>query len=172
MKLDEVRTLVDYHYWALDRLFGAVQPLTVEQFTRDMGNSFPSVRDTLVHIYAADLVWFERWQGRSPRALTDPSGFHDLSAVRAAWSDLERRYRAFVDQLGESGIDASYQYTLLNGQPSSGVFWQMLQHVVNHGSYHRGQLTTMLRQLGAAPPKQMDLIAFYRERQAAAGLVG
>jgi len=48
---------------------------------------------------------------------------------------------------------------LLNGQAGASPFWQMLQHVVNHGSYDRGQITTMLRQLGAAPPKSMDLVA-------------
>ena len=52
--------------------------------------------------------------------------------------------------------------TLLNGQAGASPFWQMLQHVVNHASYHRGQVTTMLRQIGAAPGKPMDLIAFYR----------
>jgi uncharacterized damage-inducible protein DinB len=167
MNLDQARTLLDYHYWARDRMFEALQPLTAGQFTRNMGSSFASVRDTLVHIYGADLVWFERWQGRSPKALADPAGFDDVSAVREAWTDLERRCRALVDELGEPGISRWYEYTLLNGQPSSSVFWQMLQHVVNHGSYHRGQLTMMLRQLGVTAPKSMDLISYYRERQAA-----
>ena len=54
-------------------------------------------------------------------------------------------------------------YRLLNGQPGRSTFWHMVQHVVNHGTYHRGQVTTMLRQLGAAPPKALDLIAYYRE---------
>ena len=53
---------------------------------------------------------------------------------------------------------------MLDGSPGSAPFWQMVQHVVNHGSYHRGQLTTMLRQLGAAPAKSMDLIGYYREK--------
>jgi uncharacterized damage-inducible protein DinB len=55
-------------------------------------------------------------------------------------------------------------YTLLSGVSSASPFWQMLQHVVNHASYHRGQVTTMLRQLGMAPAKSCDLITFYRER--------
>jgi uncharacterized damage-inducible protein DinB len=55
---------------------------------------------------------------------------------------------------------------MTNGQPVSSPFWQMLQHVVNHGSYHRGQVTTMLRQIGAAPPKSEDMITFYRQRTA------
>ena len=67
-------------------------------------------------------------------------------------------------RLGEGGINRVFEFRLLSGQESSSVFWQMLQHVVNHASYHRGQVTTMLRQLGAQPAKSMDMIAFYRER--------
>jgi uncharacterized damage-inducible protein DinB len=169
MNLDELRTLLDYHYWARDRMLDALEPLIPEQYTRDMGNSFRSLRDTVVHIYGADLVWYERWQGRAPRALADPSEFPDVPAVRRAWMELEAKYRACVEDLGEVGIARSFEYTLFSGQPSSNVFWQMLQHVVNHASYHRGQMTTMLRQLGGGAPKPMDLIAFYRERQAGAG---
>jgi uncharacterized damage-inducible protein DinB len=54
----------------------------------------------------------------------------------------------------------------MSGQQDSSILWQMLQHVVNHGSYHRGQITTMLRQIGLPPAKSMDLITFYREREA------
>ncbi|MBI4264959.1 MAG: hypothetical protein HY657_11335, partial [Acidobacteria bacterium] len=59
------------------------------------------------------------------------------------------------------------QYRRIDGTPGASAVWKMVQHVVNHASYHRGQVTTMLRQLGAAPPKPMDLIAFYRGRDAA-----
>jgi uncharacterized damage-inducible protein DinB len=171
MNLEQSVTLVDYHCWARDRILDAVQPLTHEQYTRDMGNSFRSIRDTLVHIYGADLVWYERWRGGSPRALADPSGFPDVPSLRRAWTDLGRMYREHVEELGEDGISRVLHYHLLNGQPCANAFWEMLQHVVNHGCYHRGQLTTMLRQLGATAPKPMDLIVFYRERQAGAGTV-
>jgi uncharacterized damage-inducible protein DinB len=70
--------------------------------------------------------------------------------------------RAFLEELGEDGITRVFDFKLLSGQPGSSPFWQMLQHVVNHASYHRGQVTTMLRQIGAAPAKPMDMIAFYR----------
>jgi uncharacterized damage-inducible protein DinB len=68
-----------------------------------------------------------------------------------------------IARLGPAGIVAPIQYQR-NGVVQAQPFWQMLQHLVNHGSYHRGQLTTMLRQVGAAAPESMDLIAFYRER--------
>ena len=164
MTIDDLRILLDYHYWARDRLLAAVEPIPADQLTRDTGSSFRSMRDTLSHIYAAEWAWYSRWQGRSPTALLPLDTFPDVPALRSAWSALERDVRSFVESLGAAGIERAFDYTLLNGQSGRSVFWHMLQHVVNHASYHRGQVTTMLRQMGAPPAKSMDLIAFYRER--------
>jgi uncharacterized damage-inducible protein DinB len=168
MNLQELRTLVDYHYWARDRLLEAVERLTPDQFTKDLGNSFRSIRDTLVHLYGADRIWCARWEGESPQSMPDAAGFPDVASIRRAWTDQEGRVRAVLERLGEQGVGAPIEYRMLTGQPQAQPFWQMLQHVVNHGSYHRGQVTTMMRQLEQAPPKSMDLISFYRERNAAA----
>jgi uncharacterized damage-inducible protein DinB len=163
MNLADLRVLLDYHYWARDRLLEAVEPLTPDQLTRDLGNSFRSIRDTVAHVYAAEWAWHSRWLGHSPSALLPPDMFPDVAAVRQTWMDLEAKVRELLDSLGEDGINRVIEYKLLNGQPGASVFWHILQHVVNHASYHRGQVTTMLRQIGAAPPKSMDLIAFHRE---------
>lgn len=164
MTFDVLQTLVDYHYWARDRLFPAVETLNEEQLRRPLGNSFPSVFDTMVHLYGADWIWRSRWDGESPMALPSPTLFEDLSKVREVWQDEERRIRAIVAHLGPDGITRPIEYTGWDGRRQAQPFWQMLQHLVNHGSYHRGQVTTMLRQLNAPPAKSMDLIAFYRER--------
>jgi uncharacterized damage-inducible protein DinB len=164
MTLTDLKTLLDYHYWARDRVLDAVSQLTPEQFTRDLGSSFKSVRDTLAHLYSAEWAWYSRWEGTSPTAMLPFEQFPDVATLRQAWTDHEKKVRAFVDDLGEAGINRVIDYKLLSGQPGSSVFWQMLQHVANHASYHRGQVTTMLRQLGAQPAKSMDMIAFYRER--------
>jgi uncharacterized damage-inducible protein DinB len=161
---DALLTLVDYHYWARDRLFAAIDTLTDEQLRRPLGNSFPSVFDTIVHLCGADWIWRSRWQGESPMALPKPELYDDLRRVRAAWLDEERHIRAIVNRLGADGILRPIEYTGWDGKRQAQPFWQMLQHLVNHGSYHRGQVTTMLRQLGVQPAKSMDLIAFYRER--------
>jgi uncharacterized damage-inducible protein DinB len=73
--------------------------------------------------------------------------------------------REQLARLGPEAVERTIEYQDLRGNDRSDVLWQMLQHVVNHGTYHRGQITTMLRQLDVAPPKSMDLIAFYRERK-------
>jgi uncharacterized damage-inducible protein DinB len=166
MNCETLLTLLDYHYWARDRVLDAVERLTPEQLTRDLGNSFPSVRDTLVHLFSAEWVWCARWQGESPQTMLDPAAFPDVASIRAAWHEHEQKVRAILAQLGENGITRAIEYKTFNGVAQAQPFWQMLQHVVNHGSYHRGQVTTLLRQLGAAPPQSLDLIAFYRERSA------
>jgi uncharacterized damage-inducible protein DinB len=164
MNLDELRTLVDYHYWARDRVLDAAASLTPDQLTRDLGNSFRSVRDTLTHLYAAEWAWCARWNGHSPTALLPADTFPDVAALRSKWTELESDVRAVLDRMGTRGLDQVIEYTMLNGDARASVFWQMVQHVVNHASYHRGQVTTMLRQLGATPPQGMDLITFYRIR--------
>jgi uncharacterized damage-inducible protein DinB len=165
MNVDDLNTLLDYHYWARDRMLDGVSALTPEQYTRDLSSSFKSVRDTATHVYAAEWAWHERWQGRSPTTLLPPDHFADAAALRTAWSALESHVRGFVRGLG-AGVDRVIEYKLLSGQPGASPIWQMVQHVVNHASYHRGQITTMLRQLGAEPGKSMDMIAYYRTKQA------
>ena len=162
MNVQDLQTMLDYHYWARDRLLAALEPLTPEQYTRDLGSSFKSIRETVTHVYAAEWAWHERWQGRSPDALLPPDLFPDLAALRTAWAEHETKMRAFVANLGEGGTDRIIEYKLLSGHAGASPVWQMLQHVVNHASYHRGQVTTMLRQIGAAPAKPMDMIAYYR----------
>ena len=169
MTFQDLELLLDYHYWARDRLLEAVDPLTPEQLTRDLGNSFCSVRDTLVHLYGAEWIWCSRWEGGSPTALPGPDGYPDLAAIRAAMLEQEARVRGVLARLGDEGILTPMPYRMLDGRAQAQPFWQQFQHLVNHGSYHRGQVTTMLRQLGVAAPKSMDLIAFYRLRAEAAG---
>ena len=86
MTFDVLQTLVDYHYWARDRLFAAVEALTEEQLRRPLGNSFSSVFDTVVHLCGADWIWRSRWEGVSPMALPAPESYDDLAKVRAAWA--------------------------------------------------------------------------------------
>jgi uncharacterized damage-inducible protein DinB len=166
VNLQDLRTLLDYHYWARDRLLAALEPLTPEQFNRDLGSSFKSIRETVVHTYAAEWAWHSRWQGQSPTALMTSDAYPDVAAIRSAWVDHEKKMRAFLEGLGEDGVARVIDYKLLSGQPGSSPFWQLFQHVVNHASYHRGQVTTMLRQLGVQPPKSLDMVTFYREMAA------
>ena len=170
MNLQDLQTMVDYHYWARDRMLDALEPLTSDQYNRDLGNSFKSIRETVTHIYAAEWAWYQRWMGDAPTALLPADLFPDLAALRNAWAVHEAKMRAFVDGLGEEGVARVLEYKLLSGHAGASPVWQMVQHVVNHASYHRGQVTTMLRQMGATPAKGLDMIAYYRVKQSEARL--
>ena len=164
MMFEDAWRLLDFHYWARDRMFAALDALPQADYTRDLGNSFASVRDTVVHLYAAEWVWYSRWVGQSPAAFPNPGDFPDLDAIRDPWTSQEQKVRLFMGSLGDEGMARVFEYRTFKDEPTKSVFWHMLQHVVNHGTFHRGQVTTMLRQMGAAPPKSQDIITYYRER--------
>jgi uncharacterized damage-inducible protein DinB len=164
MTADDGRELLDYHYWARDRMLDAVALLDPAQFLRDLGSSFRSVRDTCVHICSAEWVWYSRWVGVSPSAHLPADAFPDVASLRSRWIALEEQVRTFAAALAGDDLTRVIDYRTLNGAPDRTALGPMIRHVVNHASYHRGQVTTMLRQMGAAAPGSMDLIAFVRTR--------
>jgi uncharacterized damage-inducible protein DinB len=167
MSPEEMRQLYDYNDWANLRSLTAAAALTQEQFTKPLGSSFSSVRDTLAHIFGAEWIWLERFQGRSPSSLPDATQYPDAATLGERWGEFEPRLLNFVRGLGQNDLDRVLEYKTLKFGAYSNQLWQSMQHVVNHGSYHRGQVTTMLRQLGATPVLT-DLMHFYRERAVAA----
>lgn len=161
MTLEDIRSLYAYNSWANHRVLDACAPLETAKFTQNLHSSFVSLRDTLRHIMLAEWLWLERWLGRSPGFPADD--FPDLASLRSRWQKIETDLSAFIQKLSAADLERIVEYKNTKGHAFSNPMWQMLQHVVNHGSYHRGQITTMLRQLGATP-LPTDLIAFYREQ--------
>lgn len=162
-----MRELFAFNAWANHRVLEAVQALTIDQFTKPLGSSFGSVRDTLAHICGVEWLWLERLNGSSPNAIPDAKHYADVASIRAIWTDTEKHWLEYVSRLDQSELDEHVDYQTLSFGPACDPRWQIMQHVVNHGTYHRGQVVAMLRQLGAKGVAT-DLIAFYRERKAAA----
>jgi uncharacterized damage-inducible protein DinB len=165
--LELLRLLFQYNQWADRRMVEACSALTNEQFTRDLGSSFRSVRDTLVHLYGAEWVWNERIEGRSPTSLVAGTGFPDLESARTKLEEMDNFYIEYVSRLTPQDLERVIHYKSFAGDELSNPLWQTLHQLTNHASYHRGQIITLLRQLGAKPVTT-DLIAYYRERAAAA----
>jgi coenzyme PQQ biosynthesis protein PqqD len=106
MNVQDLRTMLDYHYWGRDRVLDALEPLTPEQLNHDTGSSFGSIRETLVHLYAAEWAWYSRWHGKSPTALLPSDQFPDrlypegvvlLNDTGAAILDLGDGRRSVAD---------------------------------------------------------------------------
>lgn len=167
MKPAEMRDLFAFNAWANHRVLTAAEVLTTEQFTKPLDSSFGSVRDTLAHICGVEWVWLERMEGRSPNSIPEAKEYPDVATLRTHWTGIEKHWLEYVSRLDQAELDEEVDYKTLSFGASRDPRWQMMQHVVNHGTYHRGQVVTMLRQLGAKGAST-DLIAFYRERKAAA----
>jgi uncharacterized damage-inducible protein DinB len=168
MTPQEMRVLFEYNAWANCRSLEAASVLTAEKFVQPMGSSFGSVRDTLAHIWGAEWIWLERFQGRSPSSLPGTTQFQDMAGLRERWDELEGRLLGFVRGLAQADLDRVFEYKTLKFGVYRNPLWESMQHLANHGTYHRGQVTTLLRQLGAQPIAT-DLMHFYRERATAAG---
>jgi uncharacterized damage-inducible protein DinB len=150
-------THLDYTAWASERLVAAAAQLTPAEAVRDFGTSEKSVIGTLAHVYAADRVWLRRVKGEPPAGFIDDSD-RDLAVLQTAWPELLGRWREF---LAAADPSARISYHDLKGNPYTTPLWQIVLHVVNHATHHRGQAAGMIRAMGHTPPP-LDLIAYYR----------
>jgi len=154
--------LYAYNSWATHRAFDAAQSLSPEQLERDLGNSFASLKATFTHLVGAEWIWLERWQGRWPAELPQVAEFSDFEALRQKLEEVRSERERWLSVLREDDLSKDLRYRNLRGQFYSYPLWQQLAHVVNHSTYHRGQVATMLRQLGAAAASS-DLLLYYDE---------
>jgi uncharacterized damage-inducible protein DinB len=143
--------LYAYMRWACGKVLDSVEPLTPEEFTRAAGGSFGSVQATLAHLWGADWVWLERWHGRSPAALPDPKKVPALAILREEWGAVQNGQREFVESISAEGMGAAFTYQGFDAKTYHRTIGDALLHVANHSTYHRGQVATLLRQLGKTP---------------------
>jgi len=160
MDLERFRALYKYNRWANGRILEVTTNLTAEQFTKNLGSSYPSIHDPLVHILSAEWVWLKRWKGVSPKEMLEPKDFPTIAQVKDRWSEVERERGEFINLLTEDSLDKVIGYMNTKGGSWKYPLWQMLQHLVNHSTHHRGQVVTMLRQLRISPPAT-DFLVYY-----------
>jgi uncharacterized damage-inducible protein DinB len=155
--------LYDYNRWANRRALDAASRVPPEDFIREVGGSFGSLRNTLAHVYGTEWVWLERCRGTSPPSLPAASEFPDAAAIRSKWETVEGERRRFLEALDPARLAESLTYTNFRGERWTYTLERILLHVVNHSTYHRGQVATILRQLGATP-LSTDLLQYYDEK--------
>jgi uncharacterized damage-inducible protein DinB len=165
MDRQDILTIFEYAIWAHNRTLDAVSALSAEQFTQNIQSSFPCVRDTLAHILAAEWAWLKRWRGESPANRPTGADFPTVASLRERFAAVDAERRAFIAGLPDEKLAGTFDYRDPAGNPARLPYLASMQHVVNHGTYHRGQITTMLRQLGATPVST-DLSRFFLERNA------
>jgi uncharacterized damage-inducible protein DinB len=164
MQVADLVTLFKYNDWANRRILAAAARLTPEQFLAETSLSWGSVRDVLVHTLGAEWIWRMRLQhGAAPTALLSPADFPTLEALTARWEEEQARLAEYVGGLLEDEVNRPVLYRSTQGQPYEAVLWQILAHVVNHGTQHRAEVAHVLTSYGCSPG-DIDLIVFVREQ--------
>ena len=148
MDTQTIARLYDYNFWANHRTMDSCATLTTEQFLKQAGGSFGSLRNTLSHIMDVEWLYHERWQGRAPPSLPKAEDYPDLAAIRTRWKDVETNLNRYVRGLSDGDLARVVEFRNTKGILYRHPLWEMMQHLVNHGTYHRGQMTTLLRMLG------------------------
>lgn len=160
--LDDIRRWHAYNEWATSRLLAATLALPDDALTRDLGTSFGTLRGTLAHMLGAEWLWLERCHGRSPDAVPALHDAHGVAEIAARWRDVAAGFHALLDGLDDDALARPVSYRNLAGEPHAYALCDALRHVVNHATYHRGQVAAALRRLGAAAPST-DFTAFVDE---------
>jgi uncharacterized damage-inducible protein DinB len=160
-----VRTLYEYNQWAHERVWACIQMLDDAQFTRPFEYSLGSVRDQIVHVMSVDARWFARLAGDSLMPHLQAVDYGTVAAARVPWQVTALRNREIMDSLTDGQLEEEIAYDMPRyGGPKRSTRWQIVAHVVNHGTDHRGQILGLLHQLGA-PTVEQDLM-FYLWEQA------
>lgn len=150
---EDIVDLFAFGRWANDKICEAISQLDPGEFGREVGGSFGTVKGTLLHLYGAEWVWLERFHGRSPRAMPDDGlSAASLADVRAKWDPVQDALRSYAESMTPQTLAGKMSYTSFAGEPFTRVLSDALVHLVNHGTYHRGQIVTLLRQLGKSAP--------------------
>jgi uncharacterized damage-inducible protein DinB len=158
MTVADIKFLFNYTESANEQMFDAAALLEAEQTTRAVGGSFPSIRDTLSHIAAADWLWLCRWTGESPKGW--PSWANGpVTEIHEEWRRIHAERNIFINGLTDADLDREIAFTRINGDADRATLGFLLQHVANHATYHRGQVASQFRMVGAVAPST-DLLRY------------
>ena len=162
--LTHIRSLFDYNAWANGHLLDAAASLGQADLAKNLGASFGSVEGNLLHVLWAQAIWHQRFTGAEAPVL--PGAGAGTEAIRAAYTTSNDALRDYVGSLSDTDLTRTLSYEDTRGNANEPPLWQLLVHLVNHGTHHRAECAMLLTSLGS-PPRQLDYIFFELERDGA-----
>jgi uncharacterized damage-inducible protein DinB len=154
MTASDLQLHIRYSAWASQQLMDAVRALPPGELERPTGISHTSILGTMAHLHFADWIWYTRVAG--PLDKPEPT----MAWLENEWPDLQQRWERFVDGLSDADLARAIPFRSIRGYDAVPSVEQIVLHLVNHGTLHRGQVMGMIRQLGIEPPGT-DLMHFY-----------
>lgn len=154
--------LLRYHAWANARLISVLETLSPQQADQEIASSFPSIRKTVYHLWGAEDIWLQRLQKKEKPRMTVMGFQGSFAEALELWQQSTTALFEFAEGLTDDDFASILHSHNLQGEAVSDLIGDIMQQLVIHGSYHRGQLVTMLRQAGITTIPRTDFIAFAR----------
>lgn len=160
MNKQDILLFYKYNQWSTKKILDRAAVVTTEQFTAPASFPHGGLRSTLVHALFAEWIWHMRWEGMSPTERLKPEDFPTFEALRARWAEEEVHLMAFVENVTDHQLNSTLAYKNTQGVPHERILWQMMVHLVNHGTQHKTEAAAMLTEFGHSPG-DIDMIYFF-----------
>jgi uncharacterized damage-inducible protein DinB len=159
MDANAFRQFYEYHFAENRKIWDScISSLSWEQFTQSVNYSHGSVRNQLVHIMSADNSWFSELRGAAMPQPFPAAEADDREAIRLHWDGVEQSMRTYLAVLRDERL---FEKPFPEGEDKDLILWQVLLHVVNHGTDHRAQLLRALNDLGVKTAPQDFIFYVY-----------
>jgi Uncharacterized protein conserved in bacteria len=163
MTKEYFKELASYNAWANAQVCNWILQLSNEQWGQQVTSSFNSIEATVLHVVSAENIWLQRFQELEHTEWLQSSFSGTKEELVDIWRNVFRDIKTFLETFEESKLHAPLHFKTLNGTPDAKPYYQVFAHMFNHSTYHRGQLVTMLRQVGFTEVASTDLLNFYRQ---------
>lgn len=154
---------LNYSHWATGKIAELLQNADENIFDKEVISSFPTIRKTIMHIWDAEVIWSTRLKGGSMTVWPSEGFTGNTKQLLDNWVHTSHELAKFIETKDHAFLETPIHYKNLKGLEFSTPAEEILFHVVNHGSFHRGQLITMLRNVGITQLPSTDLIAYVRQ---------
>ena len=157
--------LADYNSWANNMAIEWLYQISDEQWNQIITSSFSSIKQTAIHIASAEKIWIDFWNNAPDPVYLSVAFTGSKNELTAIWKKASTGLKDFVDKYPEENFLQPITFRYPNGAEGGMEFWQTFAHIINHSTYHRGQLVTLLRQAGFTNFSSIDLATYYRVHQ-------
>jgi len=151
-----------YNVWANKRMIDTILLLSEEQQHRPITSSFPGIYKTLLHMWDAESIWWQRMNLQEKIVIPSRHLTPSLTELADGLSAQSQQWSEWVNTVDDAALHHEFAYHTIKGEPFKSRVWEVLQHLCNHSMYHRGQLVTMLRQVDVTTLPVTDFIAYTR----------
>lgn len=154
--------LANYNIWANNIVADWLLQISEEQWNETIISSFNSIALTCIHIAGAEKIWYERWINKPNQVFLFAEFKGSKNELVDIWKQASKNIQSFIETIDEQDLNKIFAFKRLNGDNNEMLYWQSFAHVINHSTYHRGQLVTMLRQVGFTNVASTDYLTYTR----------